>query len=535
MKKIVMILLVVGILGWLWCRDYAARRPAELGEKRLAEPARAGRQELSTKIRNLALPGNVCLELRRCPAGVFTMGSPLGSMGRDQDETEHLVTLDYPFWMGKTKVTQAQWEAVMVDNPSNVKGRGLPVEQVSWNYASEFCKKLTEQEAAWIPAGYEYRLPTEAEWEYACRAASLPAVQAEQSDPSSTAWGLADMPGTLREWCHDWYSIYSNKPVLNPTGPVAGVDCDNQKLFLDDPGYSTNITKLDLIVIPTVALGREATLAEIVRFLKEAALDNDPEGKGIDFFIANYPSRRVVSPKPVAGDGWGAGAGTGAAPAAVAEPPPPPVQPLEGEVLNTEISGTNLPLQYVMKKVVEFYNGRIYYEIDRYNVTFFRPENQPVTFVEREWKVAPSFFKIEEKPQTPDDLMKGGLSGLLQSSQIVYTEEPLERLEAEGIVFREDGDSDVRRKFISDCQGRKAGVSYNISSQALRVFNGREELDRIDHLITVRTKRVIRGGGAGYNAGICRAASRQGADPNFWNSKVGFRIVLAPIIPPPKK
>ena len=181
--------------------------------------------------------------------GIFTMGSPTSEAGRQFDrEDEHNVTLTKGFYLGKYEVTQAQWKRVMGSDPSNFKGAGRPVEEVSWNDAVEFCKKLTDMEkkAGRVPKGMAYQLPTEAQWEYACRAGTSTAYSWGDTIAKTNAnyafdgygkglrettpvgsypanpWGLHDMHGNAWEWCADWYGSYPSGSVTDPEGPAAG-------------------------------------------------------------------------------------------------------------------------------------------------------------------------------------------------------------------------------------------------------------------------------------------------------------------------
>ena len=178
------------------------------------------------------------LEMVRIPAGKFMMGSPESAMSRRRnDERQHEVTLTKHFNMGKYEVTQEQWEAVMGNNPSSrTKGAKLPVTDVSWEDCQKFITKLNAK------TNGGYRLPTEAEWEYACRAGTTTAysygdnLTANNANINSesvkavgsykaNAFNLYDMHGNVWEWCNDWYDTYPAGEVTDPKGPATGWDC----------------------------------------------------------------------------------------------------------------------------------------------------------------------------------------------------------------------------------------------------------------------------------------------------------------------
>ena len=196
------------------------------------------------------ITNSIGMKLVLIPKGTFMMGSPESEERRDKNETQHEVTINKDYYLGVYEITQAQYEKVIGKNPSRFQGAevgnenaDLPVENVSWDDAVAFCKKLSE-----LPeekkAGRVYRLPTEAQWEYACRAGSRTAYSFDDEegllpeygwfkrnssgrthtvgllDPN--AWGVYDMHGNVWEWCSDRYGKYPKGAVSDPTGPEEG-------------------------------------------------------------------------------------------------------------------------------------------------------------------------------------------------------------------------------------------------------------------------------------------------------------------------
>ena len=182
---------------------------------------------------------NLVANMVSVDGGTFTMGgtSEQGSDAYDDEKPVHQVTLS-SFSIGKYEVTQEEWEAVMGSNPSKFKGARCPVEQVSWEDCQEFIRKLNQL------TGKRFRLPTEAEWEYAARGGnkSRGYKYAGGDNLNGVAWytgnrgssthpvgqkspnelGLYDMSGNVREWCQDWYGSYSSNSQTNPVGPNSG-------------------------------------------------------------------------------------------------------------------------------------------------------------------------------------------------------------------------------------------------------------------------------------------------------------------------
>jgi len=240
-KRYGLLILVVGVVlvlqtgfSWAWM----------IGDFQISAPKVRAGQTFTDSVTGM--------EFVWVPAGCFQMGSPSGeSMRSDVEGPVHKVCVD-GFWMGKYEVTQGQWQKIIGSNPSRFKkGDNYPVEKVSWNDCQEFIEKLNRR------SNKTFRLPTEAEWEYACRAGTTTpfsfgnTISTDQANYdgnytydngskgvyrestvkvgsfSPNAYGLYDMHGNVWEWCADWYgkNYYKNSSVQNPRGPVLGSIC----------------------------------------------------------------------------------------------------------------------------------------------------------------------------------------------------------------------------------------------------------------------------------------------------------------------
>ena len=258
------LLLALAIGGGAACWLYAIKTKPALAPTTLPAGAAEAvkRQEETAKALGVSkelvldLGNKVTMKLVLIPAGKFMMGSPETEKGRESNEgPQHEVNISKPFFLGVYEVTQEQYEQIIGKNPSILKGAKNPVECVSWNAAVEFCKKLSQK------TGRTASLPTEAQWEYACRAGSktrfsfgdkdedlhkygnycdksntdgFPWQDEDHNDGfdktapvgslKANAWGLYDVHGNVWEWCGDWYDSYANAKNQDPMGPDSGSD-----------------------------------------------------------------------------------------------------------------------------------------------------------------------------------------------------------------------------------------------------------------------------------------------------------------------
>ena len=221
-----------------------SKEATAIQQSTVAQPTVAQQPVMQTPVTNsdnISIPvkDGISIDMVRVEAGTFTMGATPEMKNPDGDEKPtHQVTLTNDYYIGKYEVTQALWQTVMGNNPSKFKGDNLPVEQVSWDDCQEFIRKLNRI------TGKMFRLPTEAEWEYAARGGnkSRGYQYSGSNNLSNVAWyddnsgwgthavgtkqpnklGIYDMSGNVLEWCQDWYGEYNSSSLVNPTGANSG-------------------------------------------------------------------------------------------------------------------------------------------------------------------------------------------------------------------------------------------------------------------------------------------------------------------------
>jgi formylglycine-generating enzyme required for sulfatase activity len=233
-----------------------------------AEPKEAvSKTKSPLKELTVDLSKGIKLEMVLIPAGEFKMGS-VDKDAYDWEKPQHRVRITKPFYLGKYLVTQEQWEAVMGNNPSRFKGPKNPVETVSWDDCQKFLGKLNAKSAA---GGGKFQLPSEAQWEYACRAGSktkycfgddesklaeyawyeknMDSKTHPVGEKKPNAWGLYDMHGNVWEWCQDWWKdgYYKESPVDDPTGAATGDSRVRRGGSWDRPAWRCRSAFRDLV------------------------------------------------------------------------------------------------------------------------------------------------------------------------------------------------------------------------------------------------------------------------------------------------
>ena len=223
------------------------------------------------------LSDTVNLDMVWIEPGTFMMGSPSGEPFKSYNETQHEVTLTKGYWLGKYELTQEQYTAITqkeIQPFTKFPGTNAAVGYINKYEALSICAKLNEMEraAGRLPEGYEYTLPTEAQWEYACRAGTTTGLNSGKEvtcemgicpnldevgwysgnaqfiqpvgQKVPNAWGLYDMHGNVMEWCLDWYGDYPETPVVDPTGPEEGVEGILRGCFFNVVSYCRSASRI---------------------------------------------------------------------------------------------------------------------------------------------------------------------------------------------------------------------------------------------------------------------------------------------------